>query len=335
MNIRNLALCASVALLAACGGGDSSSAPPTGGGGGGGGGGGTPTPTPPATLPTFLELTGDQTFESACAKGADSTQNPFVAPFGQGTEHAFSAGPQTWRLSGNSPPNNVFDLQFAPSEIVSAAGAATVLYRRPSPTGTGNETFAFVTPQYSSATISADYVRGSFLFAPVPNNAPVSLYCVFGVPTPADATPPASPVTYSAQVGVGGAIVNFAPSGVVSYNPSPTTFSVTANPANGELTFTIALRGFQQTIDPSTGQPVLSTTATEFGTYTGTASVASGTQTFSGFLDKATGISLNAPVTGWFFGPQGAEIGVVISSSEQLTDGSNLALALAITGKAD
>lgn len=253
-----------------------------------------------------------------------------MAAFGTGTEHEFDTANRNWRVSGNAPPNNTFDFQFTAADITSPAGDPTVIYRRPSQDTTGNNIFVFVTPQYTSGP--ADYVRGSFLSAPTVG-VPIALYCVFGVATPADETLPTSNLTYSNNIGVGGDIVSFGPSGVTAYSPTPSTVTATANPTTGEVTFTIELRGFQRSTDPTTGQLVLATTPTEFGTYTGSASVTAGTQTFTGFLEKPSGIGVNTQVTGWFFGPQGAEIGVVISSSEQLTDGSNLALALAITGK--
>lgn len=324
-NLRfGVALCA-LALAACGGGGDSSTPPPTGGGGGGGG---TPTPTPPAiTYTAFNNLTGDRTFRTACALGANNSQNFQTSVFNDpgGITFSFAEASQIWTNASNGGFGE-FSETFGPADLVENIPGVRTFYQRADPNSGFTERFVFGTPQWPSAT--ADYVRGAFF----QSSNGGSFNCVFGVPTQTDDRLPTSTITYSPQLDAFGTLVNFNGQTATTYDLDPTTGTITADPVTGIVTISVNLRGFEFSFDAN-GNRVDSSVITEFGTTTGQAQVTQGAQGFLAQMEKANGIGFVAAASGWFFGPQGEEIGIVFSGRESLVDGSNVSFSFGISAQ--
>ncbi len=336
-----VALCAVV--LAACGGGDgssnSSTPPATGGGGGGtgGGGGGTPTPPPPAiTYTAFNDLTGDQSFQTACAIGANSMQTFAFSLFSDagGISYSFAEAGETWTNTSNGAFGG-FSETFGPSDIVEDEPGVRTFYQRQNPAGVLSDIFVFGTPQWPNAT--PDYVRGSFF----QSSEGGAFNCVFGVPTLLEDDLPSSTVTYSQETDAAGTLVTFPGQSGAGFGPtatsfdlSPTAFTVTANPDTGVVTISVDIRGVEFSFDAD-GNRVDGTDITEFGTMTGEAQVTDTEQTLFADMFNPDGINFIASASGWFFGPQGEEIGIVFSGRQSLADGSAVSFSFGITAQQD
>jgi len=334
---RRFLVSAGLALaLVACGGEDGGgSPPPTGGGGGGGGGGGTPTPSPspspsPSPTPTyqtFNQLTGTQTFQTACAgiQQGGGIQPIFPSDFGEplATGNGLSFERQnadTWNIQASG-----FNTSFGPAALSASPPANTVLYTRPSGVvGAPPDRFSIVARPFG--TQAAEYVRGSRLFFGVQAGQVLDFYCVFGVPTLLSDSVPTSTVNYSA-FNAGGFLFANGPAGIAQFDLTDTTATLSANPANGEVTTRITIRGRQFT--PSG----LSPTVTDFGAFDATATV-DGTQTsFRGVLENSSINVLSMAFTGWFFGPQGREAGFAFNVFIDQPDGTRLTGAGIVTAR--
>ena len=337
MKLKFAALCAPIAMLAACGGGDSAP-PPTGGGGPTPSPSPSPSPTPSISYTAFDDLTGDQVFNTACAEGIDIQRTNTIALFDEDFTFAFAAASETWTIAGESREGPI-NTSFGPADITEEDPGVLVLYQRPSPTGGPSEIFAFGTPQWPNA--DPQYVRGAFLQSERDNGSVASFNCVFGVPTDLNDELPTSTVTYNQESEVFGSLLEITgPAGneiFTSYDLAPTTMTVSADPTTLEVSFDIDLRGFEVTFDATTGDRIVSTDVTSFGVYTGEAFVSDeGKQTLRGgnlFRDGA--VQLFAPATGWFFGPQGEEIGLVFTATEDIVPGGVRSFSFGMTGRQD
>ncbi len=327
---RRFLVSASLALaLVACGGGDSgSSGPPTGGGG-------TPTPTPspspsPSPTPTyqtFNQLTGTQTFQTACAgiQQGGGIQPIFPSDFGDGqlTANGLTFQRQnedTWNILASG-----FNTSFGPAELSASPPANTVLYTRASAVaGAPPDRFAIVARPFG--TQAAEYVRGSRLFYAVQAGQLLDFYCVFGVPTLLTDSLPTTTITYSA-FNAGGTVFANGPAGIAQFDLSDTTATLSANPANGEVTTRLTIRGRQFT--PSG----LSTTVTDFGAFDATATVDGTQTTYRGVLENPSVNVLSMNFTGWFFGPQGREAGFAFNVFIDQPDGTRLTGAGVVTAR--
>lgn len=331
---RFMGACALALVLSACGGGGNSSPPPTTGGGGNPAPSPSPTPTP-VSYTKFDDLTGDQTFNTACSldpaiNGGLGTGG--ITPFTSFFTFAFADATDTWTIAGPTL-TDTFNSSFGPSEISSQAAGEFTVYRRELTINGNNvaEFFALITPQLNNGTV--DYVRGGDAVMFGTGNQIQAFYrCVFGVPTELDDQLPASTVSYDQFVSANGNAQLTDGAGVTSqYNIADTQIAVTANPTNGEITVTLNVRGREITRDPNTGQVSTSTTITDLGTYTGNTATTGTIQGFEGLLSDSNG-QFVGEYSGWFFGPQGIELGIALEGTHNRNDASVLRFGISMAG---
>ncbi|WP_369027207.1 hypothetical protein [Qipengyuania sp. RANM35] len=307
--------------LCACGGGDGSSPPPTGGGGSSSGGG-TPTPTPsPVTYNKFADLMGQQAFASTCGGEEIFNGQTFTngaTGFGEGIAiNSDRSGPSydiTVQQMGFNPP---FSLSFTQADRDPAAPAGTERYKK---TDASGNTQRFGVSVVTIAGVAQDYVRLATLSSPTGVGF-VSIGCAFGVPTVLSDVPSATK-SYSKAVATGilrlvenAGTLGMGP--VHTYSTSPTTMTATANPANGQISFTLNLKG--QEVVAGT----VSDTVTDLGTYTGSTTIDGSKQSFSGIVSTSGGLVVGN-FGGWFFGPQGATMAVSFKMTERRPDNSDV-----------
>lgn len=308
--------------LASCGGGDSGSPPPTGGGGGTPAPTPTPSPTPsPITYTKFADLTGDQTFKTACGgvEQAFGNINPIAATgFGEGLGHAYAASTQTWTISLPT-----FSQTFGPAELQPPPNADTISYRKPNAVGAFDRFFVIARPFGAQPT---EYTRASRSLLLIQSGQFRDYFCVFGVPTLVTDTRPASTVTYS-PVNIGGSAIVTGGPAPGQYDLADSTATLSANPASGEVTTTITLVG--RLLGPSGP----AATPTALGTYTGTANVVPNVANFNAGLQSANVQNIFSNFGGWFFGPQGIEAAYAFNIRAQLPDGSLVNGAGAVAGR--
>ncbi len=286
-------------------------------GGGGGGGGGstvpvtsgpstapspipaTPTPVPApsfAVYPRYAELTGNQTFKTACAALNFSSGSP-PAPqpatgFGDGFTLAYTAGSDSYALTGDG-----LSLSYGPAEIDPTAPAGARSYVRTEPSGFQQR---FSIGQPAPGGVGLDYVRGFSLRAQRFGQT-LQYLCVFGVPTLLSDPPSDANVVFS-RVAVGGsAYVAPVAGGLQSYALINSTAAISVDVARGELRTTIRLIG--NLLGPSGP----AATTTDLGTYTAVATFDGTSQSYYGPLTSTDRQSQFSFLGGWFFGPQGRE----------------------------
>lgn len=330
---KGLGASALALALVACGGGGSSSPPATGGGGG------TPAPSPspspaPITYTAFDDLTGDREFNTACANDGSfaGQQAAGITTFSDFFTFAFTEATETWRVAGPTL-DDTFDSSFDPSNISSQQDGEFVVYRREFSLNGRDvaEFFAILTPQFQGGT--AQYVRGGDAILFGVNNQQQAFYrCVFGVPTELDDELPTSSIVFNASLDANGnATVTNGADPAVQYNLDVSDLELTADPASGEIQVTLNVRGREITRDPNTGDVTVSDTETELGTFSGTTAITGDVQGFEGVLTDSNGLFVGE-YSGWFFGPQGAEIGVALYGNQTRNDGSELRFGLSIAG---
>lgn len=317
---RRLAFVIGSALLASCGGGDSGGSPPPTGGGG------TPTPSPspspsPSPTPTYLtfaELTGNQTFATTCGGTYNGPQRQYVGgePLGgQSSVTIVSDRSQpSYQLSAG--PNGAFpgfNTTFTQADRDTAATGEA--YRKTAASGF-TERLSVIS--LTQGGVALPYIRvSSFVAESIPGFTVQN--CVYGVPTLVSDRP-ASTVTYGNLATFGSAdITRSTPGGPVTenYRINSSNYTMTANPANGQVNFTLTLRG--QLVTGGTTSP----TITELGVFTGTAQLDGTTPSFVDILinDRNT---VAGTFGGGFFGPQGRTTGLSVSIRSTNVDGSDL-----------
>ena len=303
--------------VSACGGESGSSPtpppvpPPTG----------TPTPTPPPiTYSRFAELSGDQSFDSACA-GLFNLSDPVLSTgFGNYPDSGASlnidyvASTETYVVEGGL--DTPFTYSFGPADRDAASTPSSILYSRPDENGF---TTRFGIGARALGSTSPDYVRTARLFSR-PSNAVVDFYCVFGVPTQLDDELPESTIEYSSFTISGNMFIRSG-SLMGQYDLAESTVTLSANPQNGEIRTRLTLTGRKF------GPGGLSSERTPLGVYVGEAGVDGSVASFSGGVfgdDRAVGIG---NFGGWFFGPQGREAGYAFAFTAFTPDGSDEQLA--------
>lgn len=330
MNAGKVSALAIALTLGACGGGDS--APPTGG---------TPTPTPTATAtptptptptpsyPTFAELAGDREFKTACGGLYGSSERIDALGFGRLASVAtnlsinYTEADESWQTIGRDYFGANFDFTFTPAMLQANPPANTVYYRKDNADGTTERFYLGSRPLGSSPP---DYLRTSLLTYRIGTGAPEFRYCVFGVPTQLTDPLPASTITF-ANAAIGGTGFVNATTSIAQYDLGESTVTVSADPATGEIPVILRLVGRQFT--PSG----LSDTRTPLGEYRGTAIVDPSVQSYNDAFTDADRVLLGGNFAGWFFGPQGAEIGFAYSIKAQNQDGSTITAAGTVTAR--
>ncbi len=298
------------ATVAACGGGGGSSSPATVGGGG------TPTPTPtPTPAPTFTytkfaDLSGDQSFPSACvdadASPIGTLRAPNPAQFGQNGIISYAAATDSWTARSVQGKSET----FGPADLVSTASDET-LYQKASTLGP-DARFQIFNEQDGPAPF--EYMRSTFSILFDPSFPPTYTACFIGVPTDQDDIPSATTVTYS-DLEFGGFVIDEAP----GQSPPSTFFTIVdgtgqinGNTGTGDVTIEFSLTiedssGVQSTIGPISG-----TVGTEF---------VDDVAGYSGLLNF--GAVPEYTIAGGFFGPEGRETGFIFAASvDQNADGT-------------
>ena len=258
---------ASVLLLAGCGDG---------------GGGITSTPAP--TYKTLDQLTGNQTFQTAGihwqASSAGVTGQT-ADRFGSGPTFAYNDAAQSFTVTTADGTTGTFtqgDFQAGQSTANSRFFAH--------PTSTGQQTFNIGRPLVGGVQMSyleiGQFIDGAAAGSKV-------WLAVGGVQTQAGDLPRTGSATYNAVVSA--AVVN---ASGVNTTTAASTATFSADFGAGTVNTAVHL------IAAPTGGA-----ATDFGTFNGTGTIASGGPGFSGSFSGTTG----AGFSGAFFGPQGAEIG--------------------------
>jgi hypothetical protein len=324
---RSLAFVIGCVLLASCGSDDSGSPPPTGGG--------TPTPSPsPSPTPTyatFATLTGDQAFATACGgtSGADVVQ---AVGFGRAATNSprlsldFTAANSNWRIVGTSVTGEPFDNTFRPEDIDAASTFTNFTdYLRDPGTGFRNRLLLGDKP---IAGITREYVRQFVhVVRPTANSVPSTYFCTYGIPTLLTDPLPTSTISYTSFRLVGQGVIQGGPQGG-AYDLGESTVTLSANPANGQVSTRLVLTGRLQT---PTG---LSDTRVDLGTYAGVAQVDGTTQNYFAVLDGETRQIVGfSNFGGWFFGPQGREAGFGFSIQAAQQTGERLQIAGSVTAR--
>lgn len=251
----------------------------------------TPSPTPTSSYPRFATLTGDRTFQTACASllaGAPPMPQP-VFSFGESPTLDSVAATSGWAINGDGVA-----LSFAGTDAVTAA-AGQRSYER---TVSGSvQRFTITDPAIAGTTL--DYVRSFALRTD--RSAGSTLYsCVFGVPSIA-ADVPTTAIAYP-KVGVNGTAYVTDQNGIVqTYTLTSSTGTVSFDPTAGALVVKVQLLGNLQSAGGT------ATTTVSLGTFTGNGVLNAARSKFYGQLDSADRVSLFSSFGGWFFG--GTETG--------------------------
>ena len=326
MKLKFLALCAPIAMLAACGGGDSSP-PPTGGGGGGGGG--TPTPTPPPnTYTKFAEMTGDRAFDGACAEYAIDTSvspalgSPMASRMGEGSQFEYDASAQTWTvLQPTSGGALAVVATFTQADLLTSPPTYTTGYAKPNANGEQDELLFVDAP---ATGIPLEYVRIADFRRAIESNSPgffaeAQTNCVYGVPTLSGEAFQTGDFDFGQVSVYGYAIRRTGPafdSPFEVYDLGESSATLTANYINGFMTTSVDLKGRLIQTDGSrsasiTQFPKLTEGTGNFRVIPETKGV---NMAYSGqfTVDGIRGFDF---FEGWFFGPQGVEAGYAFSVS--------------------
>lgn len=259
------------------------------GGGGTGSTGVVSTPvTPAVTYKKLSELSGDQAFQTADLRLSFSNAgftNPVPDSFGSGVVVGYGAATDTYTLTYPGLP----PVTFFPSEVTSTGtgtGGTFVNWAKPNGTGGFTDRLNILRPAVSGVLLSYTLLGNWTHF----DTAATTYLAVGGIPTVASDMPKTGTASYSQSLfgtvvqpsTTGGAPASFALAGA-----STSTF--TANFGAGTVSNTLNLN---------------STTGVSFGTFTGTGTIASGSNGFSGTYAGTT----QSAFTGAFFGPQAAEM---------------------------
>jgi hypothetical protein len=252
----------------------------------------TPTPTPTSSYPRFAELTGNRTFQTACASlllgGSPPNPQP-VLSFGEGPTLDYASSTGGWAINGDGVA-----LSFASGDAVTAATGQRSYERSVGGSAqrfTITDTVAGITPDFvRSFALRTDRSAGSTLYS-----------CVFGVPAAAADVPSAA--TSYTRVGVNGTayVADQGGGTVQTYVLTASTGTVRFDPAANALVVTVRLLGNLQTAGG------VASATTDLGTFTGSGAVDAARGRFYGQIDSADRISLFSSLGGWFFG--GSEAG--------------------------
>ncbi|MEL7190484.1 MAG: hypothetical protein AAGK17_13100 [Pseudomonadota bacterium] len=281
-------------------------------------------------------MTGDQVFNTACASVANPQGNPSITLFPDNFTLAFEEASETFTAAGSSPFGDI-DASFGPADIVAEeAGVFTLYFRDSGQTVNGNpfnNVFAFGTPQFNGG--SAEYVRlAELITIPAGQTVPSSFQCALGIPTELDDPLPQTVLNFGASLGANGTATRLAGTDFTIFSAADSVLSLTADPTNGSIDFTIDVRGRESTPNPAGGLPILSDTVEDLASFSGSTSIDGSVQSFSGLTANDQGL-FAGEFSGWFFGPQGAEIGIAINGQVQLPDASTVSFLVVFGGPQD
>ena len=252
----------------------------------------SPTPTPSSSYTRYTALTGDQSFQTACASvvlgSGLPTPQPAV-PFGESLALGYTAASASWNVKGDGVA-----LAFPGSSAVAAPAGQTIYEVAVSGS---TQRLAISQPVASGTTLG--YTRVLSLRADRPAGT-TQYSCVFGVPSlPTDL--PSAAVTYARVSVAGTAYMLDRNGGLQSYALTASTGTVSYDPSTRMVTVKMHLFGSLQ------GGSTTATTSTDLGIYTGSASVDATRVRFAGALDSADRVNSFSSFSGAFFG--GVEAG--------------------------
>jgi hypothetical protein len=299
--------------LAACDGGDPAPAPtPTPSP--------TPTPTPTAityssfplttatefgSINAYTSFTGDPSGAGTLVLGTAGVEGPSTR-----FRAAVLADPTTASSTGSQQVvrENTEEARYVNADLTAGTPPATgvtefVFVQNGAAAGQqtraeflNNTVATKVTTDAGLALLRTSYT--GWLRADSTTGAHRITYGVWGYPTANSDMPTTGSATYTARVagravtgGAGGTVVRLGGTATITVNWGTGAVGITANVT------TVAAGGVE----------------TPYGTFTGTGSIAVGANTFTGNFGPASPIPGN--LTGAFFGPQGAEIGISFAAS--------------------
>jgi hypothetical protein len=241
----------------------------------------------------YAQLTGDQSFQAACANYYVGSPMAPTA-FGSGPTLTYTASTDTYAVTADGYPTS-----FGPADIDPSAPGGVKAYARAEPGSSNVQRLVF--PLAVVAGTNLDYAR-TFTFDP-PATAQKNYTCIFGVPTLVSDLPAATTVAYS-KVGLLGKAYrsNFTASVINTYALESSVVTVSINTASGTVNVSMHLLG--TLLSSSDG---LGAANADFGVFTGTGTYNAATGTFSGQFTDSTGKSFFSPFSGCLFGPQGKE----------------------------
>lgn len=316
---------ASVALaltLVACGGEDSGGAappPPTGGGtptpSPSPSPSSTPSPTPTPTYSTIAQLTGNQRFETSCAYrsfqfGSSPSFRPDQEmPFGSRGALSFDAAATSWTYNeGNpltfEPPVAV---TFGPSDLLAGSAISMARYGR---TQAGTQ-FDLELQGRRQNNFNTDYVRTFSLTDIRPDNSKTERTCVYGVPTLASDTLPATLTPYASLNVTGVAFIRTNSGNIIGpYSLQDSTGTFAVNGQTGTISLTVQLVGREilangRLTDTTTTLPRIVSTRSVIADARDPA-----IKTFTGEYSIDGNSFLPSNISGAFFGPKGQEAGL-------------------------
>ncbi|MBA4043756.1 MAG: hypothetical protein C0471_04960 [Erythrobacter sp.] len=236
------------------------------------------------------------------------------APLGQAVRIVSDRSQPSYEVSNPGGPVEGFMSMFTQADRDTTRQGE--VYARVLPSGF-TERFSIITLTENGNP--APYVRVGQIIAQTGVGSTNQL-CAFGVPTLVTDRPAAT-VTYGGFAFFGTANVNATPgSGVgINYIVSSSIITMTANPTNGVINFTLNLRGRE------TSSAGTSDTVTDLGVFTGTATLDGTTPSFSSTLQDSSS-TVAGTFGGGFFGPQGGTAGVSVGIQNRRADGSDLRL---------
>lgn len=249
----------------------------------------TPTPGPAPSYTTYNNLTGDQTFKTACAllDFQGTVPNAFLTfPYGNGSTIALQSATQTYTISLDGKT-----LTFGPADVDPAAPSTVKAYIKPGEVG--NDRFSISGAGFDGAPLQ--YVRYASIYTSRFGRA--NLYpCVFGIPTLVTDVPSATTIAFP-KLTIGASVYDASSGTVVNYtlNHSTQTFVVDLSALRVDVS--IHLIG-----TPRTGTDV------DLGTVTGIATIDPATGRFDGTWSSTDREAIGY-FSGAFFGPQGHEMG--------------------------
>ncbi len=267
--------------LAACGDGAVNSTPPPP----------TPTPTPAPTYIKIADLTATTTFQTAAVHwqaSATGIAGQGADAFGNTLTVTFDPAAGSYVINAPGPITG----SFGPADT-DPLGTSGNVHAYVKNTPTGQQRLRVTLPTVGGVPLNY-LIFGTFLDGS--GGVSRSWTAVGGSPTVASDMPKTGTATYTAETSA-----NVLSGGTVYTTTSASTASFSANFGTGAITTTLHLFG----------APSGSSTATDFGTFSGTGTIAAGNPGFTGTFTGTTG----AGFAGAFFGPQAAEMGYVYNFS--------------------
>jgi hypothetical protein len=297
--MRKMMMLPFLALVAGCGGesGTGSTA--------GSSGSATPVPAPapapaPAPIyPRYSELLGNQTFKTSCALNNVSPPDGFASPFGSNVSLNYLAATDSYALVGP-----FVNAAFGPSDLDPAAPAGSKRYLKP----VNGFTERFSLGPLRAAATNLEYTQFVTSQTRLQTGAIVNHMCIFGVPTLVTDAPSGSNIPF-AKVSVSGTA--WVTEGNVNrgYTLSTnSTATLAANVTTGRVTVTMRLVGSFSV--PTTATPVPDI---NLGDFVGAGDIDVSQATISGQFDTTGNLVAANNFSGWFFGPRGAEAGLIFA----------------------